>query len=171
MQQRLGIARCLLADPQLLLLDEPMNGLDPAGIQEFRGFVHRFVAAGGTIVLSSHLLDEVEKACDHVAIVDQGTVVAQGSIAELRGEGGRVVLVEVDEPARAAALLSAHPAVERVQDDGGPLEVALRDGDDAVPALNRSLVAAGFDVRRLEPQQASLEQRFLEITTRLENAA
>jgi ABC-2 type transport system ATP-binding protein len=171
MKQRLGIARCLLADPQLLLLDEPMNGLDPAGIQEFRGFVHRFVAAGGTIVLSSHLLDEVEKACDHVAIVDQGTVVAQGSIAELRGEGGRVVLVEVDEPARAAALLSAHPAVERVQDDGGPLEVALHDGVDAVPALNRSLVAAGFDVRRLEPQQASLEQRFLEITTRLENAA
>jgi ABC-2 type transport system ATP-binding protein len=171
MKQRLGIARCLLADPQLLLLDEPMNGLDPAGIQEFRGFVHRFVAEGGTIVLSSHLLDEVEKTCDHVAIVDQGTVVAQGSIAELRGEGGRVVLVEVDEPSRAAALLCAHPAVERVQDDGGPLEVALHDGVDAVPALNRSLVAAGFDVRRLEPQQASLEQRFLEITTRLENAA
>jgi ABC-2 type transport system ATP-binding protein len=171
MKQRLGIARCLLADPQLLLLDEPMNGLDPAGIQEFRGFVHRFVAEGGTIVLSSHLLDEVEKTCDHVAIVDQGTVVAQGSIAELRGEGGRVVFVEVDEPARAAALLCAHPAVERVQDDGSPLEVALHDGVDAVPALNRSLVAAGFDVRRLEPQQASLEQRFLEITTRLENAA
>jgi ABC-2 type transport system ATP-binding protein len=171
MKQRLGIARCLLADPQLLLLDEPMNGLDPAGIQEFRAFVHRFVAEGRTIVLSSHLLDEVEKTCDHVAIVDQGIVVAQGSIAELRGEGGRVVLVEVDEPARAIALLAAHAAVERVQDDGGLLQVTLRDGDDGVPELNRNLVEAGFAVRRLEPQQASLEQRFLEITTRLENAA
>ena len=171
MKQRLGIARCLLADPELLLLDEPMNGLDPAGIQEFRAFVHRFVAEGRTIVLSSHLLDEVEKTCDHVAIVDQGIIVAQGSIAELRGEGGRVVIVEVDEPARAIALLTAHAAVERVQDDGGLLQVMLRDGNDAVPALNRSLVEAGFAVRRLEPQQASLEQRFLEITTRLENAA
>ena len=171
MKQRLGIARCLLADPELLLLDEPMNGLDPAGIQEFRAFVHRFVGEGRTIVLSSHLLDEVEKTCDHVAIVDQGIVVAQGSIAELRGDGGRVVLVEVDEPARAIALLSAQAAVERVQDDGGLLQVTLRDGDDGVPELNRSLVEAGFAVRRLEPQQASLEQRFLEITTRLENAA
>jgi ABC-2 type transport system ATP-binding protein len=171
MKQRLGIARCLIADPELLLLDEPMNGLDPGGIQEFRAFVHRFVAEGRTIVLSSHLLDEVEKTCDHVAIVDQGTIVAQGSIAELRGEGGRVVIVEVDEPARAIALLAAHAAVERVQDDGGLLQVVLRDGDDAVPELNRSLVEAGFAVRRLEPQQASLEQRFLEITTRLQKAA
>jgi ABC-2 type transport system ATP-binding protein len=170
MKQRLGIARCLLADPELLILDEPMNGLDPAGIQEFRGFVRSFVEEGRTIVLSSHLLDEVEKTCDHVAIVDQGSVVAQGSIAELRGSG-RVVLVEVDETARAQALLAAHPAVERVVNDGAELRVSIRDGLDPVPALNRSLVEAGFDVSRLEPQHASLEQRFLEITTRLENAA
>jgi ABC-2 type transport system ATP-binding protein len=173
MRQRLGIARCLLADPELLILDEPMNGLDPAGIQDFRGFVRSFVADGGTIVLSSHLLDEVEKTCDHVAIVDQGSVVVQGSIAELRGAGRQVVLIEVDEPsrARARALLAAHAAVEHVRDDGGPLQVVLRDGDGAVPELNRGLVEAGIAVRRLEPQQASLEQRFLEITTRLENAA
>src|SRR4029077_16899016 len=101
MRQRLGIARCLLADPELLILDEPMNGLDPAGILEFRGFVRSFVDEGRTIVLSSHLLDEIEKTCDHVAIVDQGTIVAQGSIEELRGEDGMTVLVEVDEPARA----------------------------------------------------------------------
>jgi ABC-2 type transport system ATP-binding protein len=170
MKQRLGIARCLLADPELLVLDEPMNGLDPAGIQEFRGFVRSFVAEGRTIVLSSHLLDEVEKTCDHVAIVDQGSIVVQGSIDELRGAGGRVVLVEVDEPARARSLLAAHAAVERVDDDGVALQVVFRDGDDALPDLNRRLVEAGIGVRSLEPQQASLEQRFLEITTRLENA-
>jgi ABC-2 type transport system ATP-binding protein len=172
MKQRLGIARCLLADPELLILDEPMNGLDPAGIQEFRGFISSFVGEGGTIVLSSHLLDEVEKTCDHVAIVDQGVIVALGSIAELRGGAGRLVMIEVDEPGQARTLLAAHPAVESVLDDDGALRVALNGGgDDAVPELNRRLVEAGLAVRRLEPQQASLEQRFLEITTRLENAA
>jgi ABC-2 type transport system ATP-binding protein len=170
MRQRLGIARCLLADPELLILDEPMNGLDPAGIQEFRGFVRSFVAEGRTIVLSSHLLDEIEKTCDHVAIVDLGRVVVQGSIAELRANGRPTVLVEVDDLSRARALLAAHPAVERVVDDGTALSVALAD-PEAVPALNRSLVGAGVGVRRLEPARASLEQRFLEITTRLENAA
>jgi ABC-2 type transport system ATP-binding protein len=170
MRQRLGIARCLLADPQLLILDEPMNGLDPAGIQEFRGFVRSFVEEGRTIVLSSHLLDEVEKTCDHVAIVDGGTIVAQGSIAELRGDGGHVVLVEADDRERARRVLADNRAVERVVDDGALLSVSVLD-EHAIPDLNRRLVEAGVAVRRLEPQQATLEQRFLEITTRLENAA
>ena len=170
MRQRLGIARCLLADPELLILDEPMNGLDPAGILEFRAFVRSFVDDGGTIVLSSHLLDEVEKTCDHVAIVDLGRVVVQGSIDELRGEGDGTVFVEVDDRVRARSLLAGHAAVERVVDDGDALQVSLRDGG-AVADLNRRLVEAGIAVRRLEPRQASLEQRFLEVTTRLENAA
>jgi ABC-2 type transport system ATP-binding protein len=83
MRQRLGIARCLLADPELLILDEPTNGLDPAGINEFRGMIRGFVAEGRTVLLSSHLLDEVEKICDAAAIVDRGRVVLQGSIAEI----------------------------------------------------------------------------------------
>jgi ABC-2 type transport system ATP-binding protein len=170
MRQRLGIARCLLADPELLILDEPMNGLDPAGIQEFRGFVRSFVSDGGTIVLSSHLLDEVEKTCDHVAIVDQGRIVVQGSIAELRDGGRHGAVVEVDDRQRARALIVAHPAVERVVDDGSQLRVELFD-PGAVPDLNRRLVEAGLSVRRLEPTSPSLEQRFLEITTRLEDAA
>jgi ABC-2 type transport system ATP-binding protein len=170
MRQRLGIARCLLADPELLILDEPMNGLDPAGILEFRGFVRSFVEEGRTIVLSSHLLDEIEKTCDHVAIVDQGRVVVQGSIAELRAGGGHTVLVEVDDLARARDLLARHPAVEKVVEDGAALSVAIAD-PAVVPALNETLVGAGLGVRRLEPARASLEQRFLEVTTRLENAA
>jgi ABC-2 type transport system ATP-binding protein len=83
MRQRLGIARCLLADPELLILDEPTNGLDPAGISEFRGMIRGFVAEGRTVLLSSHLLDEVEKICDAAAIVDHGRVVVQGSIDEI----------------------------------------------------------------------------------------
>jgi ABC-2 type transport system ATP-binding protein len=170
MRQRLGIARCLLADPELLILDEPMNGLDPAGILEFRGFVRSFIKEGRTIVLSSHLLDEVEKTCDHVAIVDRGRVVVQGSIAELRNGGDPTVLVETSDPVATAGLLSTHPAVTRVTPEGPTVQAALADLA-VVPELNRLLVQAGQDVLRLEPARASLEDRFLEITTRLENAA
>lgn len=83
MRQRLGIARCLLNDPALLILDEPTNGLDPAGIREMRTLIRSFVAEGRTVVISSHLLDEVEKTCDLVAIIDRGRVVAQGPVLEL----------------------------------------------------------------------------------------
>src|SRR3954470_7609169 len=114
MRQRLGIARCLIADPELLILDEPMNGLDPAGILEFRGLIRSLVAEGTTVMLSSHLLDEVEKTCDYVAILDQGTVVAQGPIEELRGEGTPQVLIEVDEAQTARPLLEALEGVRDV---------------------------------------------------------
>jgi ABC-2 type transport system ATP-binding protein len=170
MRQRLGIARCLIADPELLILDEPMNGLDPAGIQEFRGFVRDFVAEGRTIVLSSHLLDEVEKTCDAIAIVDQGSIVVQGSIDELRGPDGEQLTLEVDDTARARTLLAAEPSVEQVSDDGHLLRVALVE-PGAAAHLIRRLVESGIAVHRLEPSHATLEQRFLELTTRLETAA
>ena len=170
MRQRLGIARALLSDPELLILDEPMNGLDPAGIIEMRGLIRSFVDEGRTIVLSSHLLDEVEKTCDQVAIVDAGRIVVQGSIDELRAGGDPLVVVETRDLAAASRILAAHPAVKRVTGDGDVLQVALAE-TGAVPDLNRRLVEAGEDVLRLEPVNASLEDRFLEITTRLENAA
>jgi ABC-2 type transport system ATP-binding protein len=170
MRQRLGIARCLIADPELLILDEPMNGLDPAGIQEFRGFVRDFVADGRTIVLSSHLLDEVEKTCDAIAIVDKGRIAVQGSIDELRGKDGEELTLGVDQPARAQALLAGERSVRSVTDGGHELRVSLVD-PGAVAHINRRLIEAGIAVHRLEPSQATLEQRFLEITTRLENAA
>ncbi len=173
MRQRLGVARCLLADPELLILDEPTNGLDPAGIQEFRLFVRQLVAEGRTVLLSSHLLSEVERICDAVAIVDRGRVVAQGPIADLSARESRSVLVGTDDPERARTLLTALGEVARVHADGDGLRVVLGPNgslERAAAEINRLLVRSGLAVHRLEPQRASLEQTFLEITSRLEDA-
>jgi len=170
MRQRLGIARCLLSDPELLILDEPMNGLDPAGILEFRNLIRALIGEGRTVMLSSHLLDEVEKTCDYVAIVDQGEIVAQGPLEEMRGDGQPRVVIGVDEPATARALLADVRGVTEVAEQEGLLHVSLQDLD-LVPELNRRLVEAGIAVRRLEPVQASLEERFLSITSRLADVA
>jgi ABC-2 type transport system ATP-binding protein len=174
MRQRLGVARSLLADPELLILDEPTNGLDPAGIHEFRAMIRGFVAEGRTVLLSSHLLDEVEKICDEVAIVDQGRVVMQGSLAELAGAAGTSVLVATSDDERAAALMSDQRAVASATRGTEGVRVCFADDVDLQPAadeLGRSLVLAGLAIRRFEPSRPSLEQRFLEITSRLEEAA
>ena len=169
MRQRLGIARCLLSDPELLILDEPMNGLDPAGILEFRNLIHSLVVEGRTVMLSSHLLDEVEKTCDFVAIVDRGEIVAQGPLDEVRGDEQPRVLIGVDQLDTARQLLERIAGVVKVRVEDGLLQLALADLD-LIPELNRQLVGAGLAVRRLEPLQASLEQRFLAITSRLDDA-
>src|SRR5438034_10588252 len=114
MRQRLGVARSLLADPELLILDEPTNGLDPAGIHEFRDMIRGFVAEGRTVLLSSHLLDEVEKICDEVAIVDRGRVVAQGPIADLAAGAKQTILIATSDEEQALAILSDHRGVESV---------------------------------------------------------
>ncbi len=174
MRQRLGVARCLLADPELLILDEPTNGLDPAGIQEFREFVRSLVAEGRTVLLSSHLLGEVERICDAVAIVDRGRVVTQGTIAELSAASDWSIVIACDDSSRAQALLAQRPEVSSVAADGDSLRIALAQGrplEGAAADLNRVLVTAGIGVYRLEVQRASLEQLFFEITTRLEDAA
>jgi ABC-2 type transport system ATP-binding protein len=172
MRQRLGVARSLLADPELLILDEPTNGLDPAGIHEFRDMIRGFVAEGRTVLLSSHLLDEVEKICDEVAIVDQGRVVAQGSIAELAGTGSQTILVATSDDDEARRLLSEHRAVEYVASESSGLRIALAAGGvEAADDISRRLVLGGLAIRRFEPARVSLEQRFLEITSRLEEAA
>ena len=172
MRQRLGVARSLLADPELLILDEPTNGLDPAGIHEFRDMIRGFVAEGRTVLLSSHLLDEVEKICDEVAIVDQGRVVAQGAIAELAGAGNQTILIATSNDEEARRLLSGHRGVEYVASESSGLRVALVAGAvEAADDISRRLVLGGLAIRRFEPARVSLEQRFLEITSRLEEAA
>ena len=118
MRQRLGIARCLIADPALLILDEPMNGLDPAGILETRHLIRAFVDEGRTVFLSSHLLDEVEKTCDQIAIVDQGRVILQGAVDEIAATGDPTVLLDVDDAEAARRLLSAETRVTHVEQEG-----------------------------------------------------
>jgi ABC-2 type transport system ATP-binding protein len=173
MRQRLGVARCLIADPLLLILDEPMNGLDPAGIQEFRAMIGELVAEGRTVFLSSHLLDEVEKTCDQVAIIDQGRILMQGSVADIARTGPPTVRVRCGSPEVAASLLQSLAFVAHVARDEGALVVQLgtepgAPTDDAVAGMLRRLVEADVAVYALEPERVSLEERFLAITSRLE---
>ena len=169
MRQRLGVAACLLGDPQLLLLDEPMNGLDPAGMLGIREMIRSLVAEGRTVVLSSHLLDEVERTCDAVAIVDRGKVIRQGSIAEMLA--GTSVEIEIDcsLPDRAKDLLSGSPFGANVEARANGLTIGLPAGTDrgATAEINRLLVEGGITVYRLQEVHSSLESWFLEVTSRL----
>jgi len=169
MRQRLGVAACLLGDPQLLILDEPMNGLDPAGMHDMREMIRSFVDEGRTVVLSSHLLDEVERSCDAVAIVDRGHVIRQGPISELLS--GTDVEVEIDcsAPEAARQLLALARLGEHVEARADGMTVSLVAGTDrsVVAEINRVLVEGGVSVYRLLVNQASLESWFLEVTSRL----
>ena len=172
MRQRLGIARCLLCDPLLLILDEPVNGLDPAGILEFRHLIRGLVDEGRTVLLSSHLLDEVQRTCDSAAIVDQGRVVAQGSIAELTGAGERTIDVDVTSPVQAARIAGGVDGVARTTVGSEGIRVTLQP--DAAPdramvtALLRRMLDEDLAVERIAPVSESLEDLFLTMTTRLE---
>jgi ABC-2 type transport system ATP-binding protein len=167
MRQRLGIARCLLADPGLLILDEPMNGLDPAGILEMRHLIRAFVDEGRTVFLSSHLLDEVEKTCDDIAIVDRGRVILQGSVAEIAASGQPTLVIAVDDLEATRSLLADEPRVTHIEVEGSDLRLTLADGLDPAE-VNQALVSAGVRVSRLEPARATLEEKFLAVTSRLE---
>ncbi len=173
MRQRLGVAACLLGDPQLLILDEPMNGLDPAGMQAMREMILSLVAEGRTVVLSSHLLDEVERTCDAVAIVDRGSVVRQGPISELLAGTSIVVQVECSDSERAQDLIAASTIGAAdgtgVSADPAGLAITLAAGTsrDVVAEIDRLLVEGGISVYRLQAVQASLESWFLEVTSRL----
>jgi ABC-2 type transport system ATP-binding protein len=176
MRQRLGLAACLLADPQLLILDEPMNGLDPAGIHEMRELLHDLTGEGRTVMLSSHLLDEVERTCDQVAIVDHGKVIRQGPIGELAESAGVAVEVQCSDPAAAERILSQPATGSRIAltEDGLGLTVTLAAGGAAArPArehaaeINRLLVGAGISVYDLRQTRARLEDWFLSVTSRL----
>jgi ABC-2 type transport system ATP-binding protein len=167
MRQRLGVARSLLNDPELLILDEPSNGLDPAGMVEFRDMIRSFVDDDGrTVFVSSHLLDEVQKIADDIAIVNSGRLVTHGSVQELVAGGRRRVRLRVDDPARAGSVLEALPYVAAVErTEAGDLRLELdRVEDGRAIELTRALVEAGIGVAELVQERESLERRFLDIT-------
>ena len=169
MRQRLGVAACLLGDPQLMILDEPMNGLDPAGMLEMREMIQSLAAEGRTVVLSSHLLDEVERTCDAVAIVDKGRVIRQGSIDELLAGASVEIQVDCSSPDRARSLLASTRFGAQVETRVDGLDIALPAPADrgATAEINRLLVEGGISVYRIQEVHASLEAWFLEVTSRL----
>lgn len=162
MKQRLGVAIALLQDPDVLILDEPANGLDPAGIVEMRDLMHRLSEAGKTVFISSHLLTEVQQICTRVAIINLGKLVTESSVADLtRGQGEFRVTVE--QAAQALALLRQQSWGQGARMDG-PDALITRAPDNSGRALNLFLSQAGFVPEMLERPSQDLEQVFLNLT-------
>ena len=159
MRQRLGIAQALLGRPEVLVLDEPTSGLDPKEMREVRTLVRTLAAGGVTILLSSHLLAEVEQVCSHAVVMDRGKLVAAGSVAAMVGSAGSVYF-EVDDVERARAVLTGLPGVRRVADEAPGLSVELADG--ARKDLVAALVRAGVGVETVASRHR-LEDAFLEM--------
>jgi len=162
MRQRLGIAAALLRSPRLLLLDEPTTGLDPAGMRDMRDLVRRLAGDGITVLLSSHLLGEVEELCNRVAIIQKGRVVYQGALRELLAGAASGYRLRTPEPDRARAVCLAQAGVEKVTSADG--EVRFQADEDSVGALSIALGQARIAVTALVPETASLEELFLDLT-------
>ena len=156
MKQRLGMAAALLKDPELLILDEPTNGLDPQGMAEMRALIRSLGEGGKTVLLSSHLMGEVEQICDRVGVIRAGRLVAEGTVAELRGRGGFLVRAEPLEA--AAEVLENLAGVDSVAVEDGALRVSAED--NLAPEIARALVGAGISLQELSPARRSLEEAF-----------
>ncbi len=162
MKQRLGIAAAILKDPELLILDEPTNGLDPAGTAEMRVLIRRLGHGQRTVLVSSHLMTEVEQVCDRVGVMRAGTLVAEGTIAELRGRDRTRLRLRAEPLEEALRLVLAFPGVEQVDVVDGGLRIT---GDpDQAARINRTLVEADIAVSEIRLEQASLETVSLELT-------
>ena len=160
MKQRLGIGIAILSRPELLILDEPTNGMDPAGMLEIRNMLRALAEGGMTVFLSSHLLHEVEQVCDEVAVLNRGKVVRQGKVSELLGKDQAVVKVRVPSPAEAATLLMTLPGVSEVRPNGSYVTVAGVTGEAVVGCLAAHGIIPG-EVASVRPD---LEQVFLQLT-------
>jgi ABC-type multidrug transport system ATPase subunit len=160
MKQRLGVAAALLKDPDLLILDEPTNGLDPQGLVEMRSFIRELGSGDRTVLLSSHLMAEVQQICDRVGVISRGRLVKEGTVDELRGD--RVLYVRAEPIEQADRIVSAIPGVDRVTKVDGSLRISTNPA--AASTINAALVNAGIAVSELRPEQASLEDVFLELT-------
>ncbi len=162
MRQRLGIAAALLRDPRLLLLDEPTTGLDPGGMRDMRELVRRLAGEGITVVLSSHLLAEVEELCNRVAIVRSGRKVYEGRLSELRRQAGGAYRLRTTDDAVAERVCRAQPGVSNVRQSGGELRFSA--DEPAVAELSVALVESGAAILALTPEHATLEELFFQLT-------
>jgi ABC-2 type transport system ATP-binding protein len=162
MRQRLGIAASLLRAPKLLLLDEPTTGLDPAGMRDMRELVKRLASEGITILLSSHILAEVEELCNRVAIIRRGSIIYEGRLDELLRSASGGFVLRSPELERAAMLLGAQPGIESLAALDGHLR--FQADDAALAAATVALGRAGIGITELSPQTTSLEELFLVMT-------
>ena len=165
MRQRLGIASCLIRRPRLLMLDEPANGVDPAGIYFLRALIRRLSDEGITILLSSHLLAEVQEICNRVAVINEGRIVHEGSLAELGASGAPHYHLRTTDTARAAAVCATLDSVRDLRVDSGELTFTLANDQDAI-ALTRALADAGVGIASLVREHVTLEELFFRLTKR-----
>ena len=162
MRQRLGIAASLLRQPRLLLLDEPATGLDPAGMRDMRDLVRRLAGDGITILLSSHLLYEVEELCNRVAIIRKGSIIYEGTLGELLATATTGYRLRSRDPERARTVCLNHAGIENVALDGD--QVHFSADEDAVASLSIALGQARVPITQLVAEAASLEELFLGMT-------
>ncbi|MFE3292183.1 ATP-binding cassette domain-containing protein [Rhodococcus sp. NPDC059234] len=167
MKQRLGVAAALLGDPDLLILDEPTNGLDPAGVAEMRALIADLAAAGHTVLLSSHMLDEVQDVCDRVGVIVAGRLAAEATVSELRG--GSSIVVRATPGPQVFAVAREVAGADRVSRTADGVRVDA--GADLAPKLVRALVESGVEVFDVHSSERSLEDVFLEMTSSATTAA
>lgn len=161
MKQRLAVGAALINNPDLLILDEPANGLDPAGIIEMRTLMRRLKDEGHTVIISSHVLHEIEQICDRIVIMNRGRVVVQGGVHELLGGAGQIE-VQVQPQDAAVSLLARIPWVAGVHADNGGLLVSAPL--DRASEVNQALAGAGLYASLIRPHELSLEQYFIDVT-------
>ncbi len=162
MKQRLAIAAAMLGKPEVLILDEPTNGLDPQGIVEIRDLIRQIAAQGITILLASHLLDEVEKVCTHVAVLQKGSLLYAGPVDQLK-PGQTLFEVLADDMAALETAAKALPGIATLNHHNGKLQLSFTE-DPAPGELNRTFFEAGIALSHLAVRKSTLEEQFLEIT-------
>ena len=163
MKQRLAIASALLNDPEILILDEPTNGLDPQGIHEIRQIIKKIAANGTTILLASHLLDEVEKVCSHVVVIRKGVKLYSGRVDEMTASNGLFELKIEENEEGLVDLLQKHEAINKVSKDHETL-IATLNSQISATEINKYLFENGFVLSHLVKRKPSLEQQFLDLT-------
>lgn len=161
MKQRLAIAASLLGSPDVLVLDEPTNGLDPVGIAEIRELIKSLSKEGKTIIMASHLLDEVERVCTHMALLKQGELLTTGKVSDILARGD---IVQVRSSGDAKAVLAAFPGVQKIQTEDDYLELFFEETGVSLAKINEYCFSKGIVLEHLALKKKSLEARFLELT-------